>query len=101
MEMGRKTVLFREVNDCIDTLLCRFSSLEDEADFFCECPSAHCARRLPLTRREYEQVRAVGGFLLAPDCADEYSVVEWTGRYAVVDKFHRRPQLRLVGAGSG
>lgn len=93
MDLGRKTVLFRAVNDCIDELLDRFGA-EEEADFLCECPSARCGRRVPMTRGEFERVRARGGFVLALDCARWYEAADWTSRYVVVTDF--RPPLAVA-----
>jgi hypothetical protein len=82
----RKTALFKEVNDSMNELLLQFGS-EDEADFFCECPERDCARRVPLTRWEYEGIRRTGGFLVSPDCTRWPRVLMRTQRYIVVRDF--------------
>jgi len=69
MDGRRKTSLFRTVNDGISELLSRFGATE-QAEFFCECSSARCARRVALTRDEYEAIKARGGFVLAPECVE-------------------------------
>lgn len=94
MNGGRKTALFREVNDCIDELLHRFCA--EEADFLCECPSALCARRVPLTRREFDEIRRTGSFVVSPECARWLRPVWETERFAVVQDF--RPPLAPVAA---
>ena len=91
----RKTILFREVNDTIDQLLHRFCA-EEEAPFLCECPSALCARRVPLTRHAFEEIRAMGGFVVSPECAHWLRPVVRTERYVVVEDF--RPPLAPVAA---
>jgi hypothetical protein len=85
----RKTALFREVNDSMNTLLLQFHA-EEQADFFCECPLRECARRVALTRSEYEGVRRSGGFLVSPDCRRWSHEVLRTPRYVVVEDFRTR-----------
>jgi hypothetical protein len=82
----RKTALFKEVNDSMNELLLQFGA-EDEADFFCECPERDCARRVPLTRWEYEGIRRTGGFLVSPECTRWPRVLMRTQRYIVVKDF--------------
>jgi hypothetical protein len=84
----RKTALFREVNDSMNELLLQFEA-EEQADFFCECPLRDCARRVPLTRTEYDGVRGTGGFLVSPDCRHWPRVMLRTTRYVVVSDFRR------------
>ena len=93
MQANRNTILFRQVNDTIDELLNRFGA-EDDASFFCECPSAACARRLALTPAQYEEIRRRGGFVVAHDCAGDAEVIEARGGYVVVSSF--RPRLRTL-----
>jgi hypothetical protein len=89
----RKTALFREVNESMIELLLQFGA-DEEASFFCECPVRDCARRVPLTRIEYEGIRRGGGFLVSPDCRQWARVVLRTERYVVVEDF--RPRLTSV-----
>lgn len=86
MDDKRKTALFKEVNDSMNELLLQFGA-EDEADFFCECPERDCARRVPLTRWEYEGIRRTGGFLVSPECTRWPRVLMRTQRYIVVRDF--------------
>jgi hypothetical protein len=95
MNGRRKTILFREVNDTIDKLLEQFCA-DEEASFLCECPSALCARRVRLTRQAYEDIRAIGAFVVAPECAHWLRPVFETERYVVVEDF--RPPLAPVAA---
>lgn len=85
----RKTALFREVNDSMNTLLLQFHA-EEQADFFCECPLRECARRVALTRTEYDGVRRSGGFLVSPDCRRWSRELLRTPRYVVVEDFRVR-----------
>ena len=86
MDDKRKTALFKEVNDSMNELLLQFRA-EDEAEFFCECPARDCARRVPLTRWEYEGIRRTGGFLVSPDCRPWKRVLMRTSRYVIVRDF--------------
>jgi hypothetical protein len=85
----RKTALFREVNESMNQLLLQFHA-EEQADFFCECPLRECARRVALTRSEYDGVRRSGGFLVSPDCRRWSHEVLRTPRYVVVEDFRTR-----------
>jgi hypothetical protein len=82
----RKSALFKEVNDSMNELLLQFGA-EDEAEFFCECPARDCARRVPLTRWEYEGIRRTDGFLVSPYCRPWPRVLMRTKRYVVVKDF--------------
>lgn len=97
MDDKRKTALFKEVNDSMNELLLQFGA-EDEADFFCECPTRDCARRVPLTRWEYEGIRRTGGFLVSPECTRWPRVLMSTPRYIVVKDF--RPVAPVTEATS-
>jgi hypothetical protein len=79
MQVHRKSVLFRQVNDTIDEVLQRFGA-EDAGSFFCECPRAACEHRLALTTAQYAEIREGGEFVLAPDCAiDVHAIAEGSG----------------------
>lgn len=79
MQVHRKSLLFRQVNDTIDEVLQRFGA-QDAGSFFCECPKAACARRLALTTAQYEEIRKRGAFVVAPDCAiDVHAIAEGSG----------------------
>jgi hypothetical protein len=64
---GRTANTFRVVNDRIREL----DTYEDSdlAFFVCECPDVTCFRTVPLTTREYDDLRATGGTIYADDCA--------------------------------
>jgi hypothetical protein len=95
MDGRQKSILFREVNDTIDQLLHQFYA-DEEAAFLCECPSPLCARRVRLTRQAFEEIRAMGGFVVSPDCAHWLRPVYRTERYVVVEDF--RPPVAPVAA---
>ena len=97
MDAARKTTLFREVNERIDELLLTYGA-DEEAEFLCECPSAECARLLPLRRSEFERIRATGAFVVAPECSRWVTAIERTAEYVVVGDF--RPPLAAVIRGA-
>ncbi|HWH06112.1 MAG TPA: hypothetical protein VNT23_06720 [Gaiellaceae bacterium] len=64
--LAQNEVLFRSVNEAIEEQAVKFGGL-DAYEFICECASAECFERLPLTLQEYERVRAEGAtFAVAP-----------------------------------
>jgi hypothetical protein len=83
--------LFRQVNERIVELEENFGRREsEEAEFVCECSFADCIERVPMTLREYEQVRAEATtFLVVPGHVDEAHerIVLDQGHYLVVEKF--------------
>ena len=83
--------LFREVNERIVELEENFGRRPDEpTEFVCECSIVECIERVPITLREYQEVRAEPTyFLVVPrhvDAANE-RVVHDRGHYVVVEKF--------------
>ena len=86
MTAGRKTTLFREVNERIEELLRSFGAAE-EADFLCECPSADCMRRITLSRSAFDRARAAGAFVVSLECSRWATEVARTADYAVVESF--------------
>jgi hypothetical protein len=70
---------------------------EEQAAFFCECPTPDCVRRVALSQREYDGVRRTGGFLVSPDCRRWSGVLLRTSRYVVVKDF--RVALERVPGG--
>jgi hypothetical protein len=66
METGRRTMLFREVNDRIyDLLVAAEPDLPGE--FLCEC-GRECGRRVELTPAAYAALRERGATLRSADC---------------------------------
>jgi len=85
--------VFRAGNEAIN------ANQKDQAEltYLCECGSATCFEHIPLTRGEYEVVRAHSArFVVAPGhqdtTADEVVVAEGR-RYAVVEK---RSEARAI-----
>jgi hypothetical protein len=62
---------------------------EEPEDYLCECADPDCRERVPMTRAQYESVRADSAhFLIVPghDVPDVEDVVERHEHYAVVEK---------------
>jgi hypothetical protein len=62
---------------------------EQPEDYLCECANPDCQARVPMTRAQYESVRANSAhFLIVPghEIADVEDVVEHHEHYAVVEK---------------
>jgi hypothetical protein len=92
---AQNEALFRAVNERIEELVDETLERHTEGasvwDFVCECEDRECAQRIPLTRTEYEAIRADGRrFVVAPgpdhvDTSIE-NVVDMSTRYWVVEK---------------
>jgi hypothetical protein len=81
-------ILFREVNERIEDVSERRSTLES-VDFVCECGRPDCTSRVPLTYEQYEAVRSDGQrFMVLPGhlTGSIERVVEDHGTYQVVEK---------------
>lgn len=83
-------LIFRRANEHIDA---KADELDPDADhvflFLCECASAACVDRVPLTRAEYEHVRSdPTQFVLLPghDRSALERIVEREEEYEVVRK---------------
>jgi hypothetical protein len=80
--------VFRHVNERIAELTDRWGS---ELDLVCECANTGCARRIVLTRREYEQLRHdPHHFAVVPghEIPDVEDVVQRMGDRCVVVEKH-------------
>ena len=88
--LAKNEVLFREVNEQVDSIDRQNSAPTSElASFLCECSHAQCLERVTATRAEYEQVRSSPiRFLLAPghEVPEIEAVVDVTDRFVVVEK---------------
>ena len=51
-------LLFREVNERIDTVASELGGEETTYEFVCECSDANCVERVALTLGQYEWLRA-------------------------------------------
>lgn len=57
---------FRRANELLAQLV-RINGLpEDEVPFICECVDANCFGRVTMSRDEFDQLCAAGGFALEP-----------------------------------
>jgi hypothetical protein len=56
--IGRNEVLFREINDRLNSLQEPFNALEERADFVCECGDKSCTEQISMSLSEYEQLRS-------------------------------------------
>ncbi len=89
---GEIESLFRNVNERIANAADRYEV--ESAEFFCECHDPDCGARVVVPLQEYEHVRSESTrFVHAPGHVDpSYErVVARKTRYAVVEKFGRRP----------
>ena len=92
---ARNEALFRNVNerlraidDQLDTAAVG-APVREREEFFCECGSLGCTARLPMTREQYESVRAnATHFVILPGHVDERieRVVERHPNFVVVEK---------------
>jgi hypothetical protein len=56
--IGRNEVLFRELNERIESVNDFLDADATDASFICECGRADCMERVRMERSEYERVRA-------------------------------------------
>ena len=95
-EIATTESLFRDVNERIAESAKRFDA--PRAQFVCECGDSSCTEHVEARIDQYEEVRADSThFLLLPGHEDERveRVVEWRGRYQVVEKFQRAVVARV------
>ncbi|MFL6011978.1 MAG: hypothetical protein ACJ734_09370 [Gaiellaceae bacterium] len=66
--LARNEVIFRSINDRIRELAVRLDQGPDDSlSFICECADETCVERLPLTMRQYDDVRAIPArFVVVP-----------------------------------
>jgi hypothetical protein len=92
---ARNEVLFREVNEQVESVAERYSGGGGEILLICECSDIGCTERVPVPRPVYEEVRAnPRRFIVSPGHDGQFeSVVEETERYAIVEKEGRAGEL--------
>jgi hypothetical protein len=81
-------IMFREVNERIDELSERTSTLE-VLDYVCECGQPSCTGKIPLTHEQYEAVRVDGQrFVTLPGhlTSSLERVIERHPGYEIVEK---------------
>jgi hypothetical protein len=84
---AKNQALFREMNERIRDI----TEVQEETwgEILCECDDLACAERIPITLREYEQVREHGDrflILRGHENFDVEKIVEMTERYVIVEK---------------
>jgi hypothetical protein len=90
---ARKQALFREINEELRSG--RHRRTDDQDGLVCECANALCTKRIEVSRRAYEAVRADPRcFLVAPGHEQEEVdlVVERTADYVLVKSVGRRTE---------
>ena len=68
--LARNEVMFRSINERIRELAARFeqaAAADDTIAFICECADETCVERIPLTTRQYDDLRAIPArFVVVP-----------------------------------
>jgi hypothetical protein len=83
----------KEIDDRIDTVVVG-APAGDREEFFCECDRLDCMARLPMTREQYEAVRAHSErFVVLPGHEDPAieQVIETHAQLLVVEKLPGGP----------
>lgn len=81
--------LFREVNERVQELNTSFQMVTEIAEWVCECEDTACVERIPMTLREYAQLRSDGNFFAVKaghEVPELETVVERHGKYFVIAK---------------
>ena len=87
--LARNEILFRQINETIETAAQHQGRDDHVVEFVCECSNVDCTVALPLTLAEYEETRTEGDlFLVAPghDLPEIEDVVRPSAGYHVVRK---------------
>jgi hypothetical protein len=87
--MGENEVLFREVNERLESLNEAFSPLTEQMLIVCECADLSCIERIPVTLAEYEELRAdpkAFAILSGHEAAEVDQIVAERDRYVIVRK---------------
>ena len=98
--VGHNEVLYRLVNEQVESLNAAFGTITNDFAVICECGDLECQEQLSVTRSAYEQIRAdPAAFILTPghQAANVEDVVETNGDYVVVAKRPGTP-ARLAAA---
>ena len=56
--IGLNEVVFREINERIESLAENFDVLGQKLDLICECGDGNCTARISMTHAEYEDLRS-------------------------------------------
>jgi hypothetical protein len=87
--MGENEVLFREVNERLESLNEAFSPLTEQMLIVCECADLACIERIPVTLAEYEALRAdprAFAILRGHDAVDVDQIIAEREGYVIVRK---------------
>ena len=87
--IGENEILFREVNERVESLNEAFNAFTERFSIVCECGQLSCVERISMTLSEYEAVRAdPTTFAIVPghEIPDVETVIAERGEYAVVMK---------------
>jgi hypothetical protein len=97
--LAENETIFRSVNERIEQLAAP-QGLDDHVyEFLCECSNLDCTLRLPLTLREYEEVRAdptVFVVALGHDLPEIEEIVRVTATHQIVKKHGEAAELAVV-----
>jgi hypothetical protein len=96
--IAENEALFRDLNEEVGAVAHSFSAGGEARtfDFLCECGDSACARRVPVTLPEYEELRSSPlRFLVVPghEIPDVERVVETRNAYIVVEKFGESAEI--------
>jgi hypothetical protein len=92
--VGRNEVLFREINERLQSLQEPFDSLAERADFVCECGDVNCEAQITMTLGEYERLRSNPTWFAVKaghEANDVEDVVEKRSGYDIVRKHEGLP----------
>jgi hypothetical protein len=96
--IGENEILFREVNERVESLNEAFNTLTDRVSIVCECGQLECVDRISMSLREYRELRAdPTTFAVIPghELPDVEDVVAEGDAYFVVQK-HLGDPARLA-----
>jgi hypothetical protein len=97
--LGRNQVLFRSVNEQVETLS-GTQSTASPVSFLCECANLDCGSLIDLSLAEYEAIRqsSTQFFVLPDDVFPEVeAVVADRGSYVIVEKFGEGGRVAATG----
>ncbi len=79
--------VFRDVNERIEAAVVALDPPLELAPFLCECDDVACRETIPVSRAEYEHVRAEGDvFVVVRRHTGESEILEERETYAVIRK---------------
>jgi hypothetical protein len=97
--LAENETIFRSVNERIEQLAAPQGPDAHVFEFLCECSNLDCTLRLPLTLREYEEVRAdpaVFVVALGHDLPEIEEIVRRTPTHQIVKKHGEAAELAVA-----